>query len=569
MWLLVPAALLVAAIAMLWWILSADGEEDPAEPGQARATTTIPATPTTATLSTTDASGSDTTLGIGADNAPGSIAVAYWELRIGDCFLSPDYDEDWSVGVVPCGTPHGFEMYEIFYLDDTTEATVEAIDEAASAGCAAALPAAAATFGSWVPTVEELGDGFLDIGCYAILDSEQVGSIRAPIPPGPIADQVAEVMAAVEELRGLSFLSVPEISMISRSELVEGLEQLVAEDLASGDPLCELFRPADPCGVDSAQAIATQTLAYYDGETGIITVPLDGETLSPWELASLAHELAHSLTDGHFRWTQEGNLLWWEGSTDAWYALDAVIEGDAQLLEARYIEQYFDEDDLTAYDAAYEGATRDAPAAPLFSEAEATFTYGEGLEYVSALDTAGGLDAVNQAYLRPAPATEWILSGPDGVTDRPVDVDGQLPFAPNRYYLSSFGDWGTLEWYRLLWEDPDVSQIVAGWGGGGYSLYENERGELLLSVTHVGDDEASVQRLFDALTEQLPTTMAVDSIEPAGSTFTATGDDFLWISVEGRELRLIVAETPRDGAMVMHKLVGWEDAVEEGTVPTN
>lgn len=554
LWLLVPIGLLVAALALLWWILTP--ADDPSEPERTPATTTIVATPTT-------------TVGDGASPGPDTIAVAYWEMRIGDCFLSPDYGEDWSVGVVPCGTPHGFEMYEVFFLDDTIEATVDAIDQAASAGCAAALPAAASIFGSWVPTVEELGDGFLDIGCYAILDSERIGSIRTPIPAGPIADQVYEVMAAVEDLRGLAFLSVPEIELIPGSELVEGWEQLVAEDLAAGDPLCELFRPADPCGEVGAQAIAAQILAYYDGETGIITVPLEGETLSPWERASLAHELSHSLTDGHFRWAATGNQLWWEGSTDAWYALNAVIEGDAQLLEGSYIAQYLDPDETIAYDQAYEELARDAPPTPLYWEAEATFTYVEGLEYVSALVEAGGFDALNQAYLRPAPATEWILSGPDGVTDRPVAVDGQLPFSPNRYYLTSYGDWGALEWYQLLWEDPNVTEIVAGWGGGGYSLYEDGRGELLLSVTHVGDDVLSVQRLYAALIERLPTTMAVDSTDPDGWTFTATGDDYLWIDLEGIELRLLVAQDPGDGKLVMHKLVRWEDAVEEGVVPTN
>ena len=224
---------------------------------------------------------------------------------------------------------------------------------------------------------------------------------------------------------------------------------------------------------------------------------------------------------------------------------------------------------MVAYDEAYEELVRGAPPTPLFWEAEATFTYALGRDYVSRLVESGGLDAVNQAYLKPAPATEWILSGPDGVTDRPVAVDGQLPIAPNRYYLTSHGDWGALEWYQLLWEDPNVTEIVAGWGGGGYSLYEDGRGELLLSVTHVGDDVPSVQRLFAGLTEQLPGTMAVDSVDPAGSTFTAIGDDYLWIDVEGTELRLIVAQDPEDGELVMNKLVRWDDAVAEGVVPTN
>ena len=294
LWLVIPAGLVIIALGVLWWLLVAIGD-DPSAPEPTQAATTIADAPTT-------------TLGV-AVGAADSIAVAYWELRIGDCFLSPDYGEDWSVNVVPCGTPHGFEMYQVFFLDDSIEATASAIDEGASAGCEAALPAGATTFGTWVPTVQELGDGFFDVGCYAILDSAQTGTIREPLSPGAVADQVYEVMAAVEDLRGLSFLSVPEIELIPISELVEGWEQLVADDLAAGDPMCELFRPADNCGAVSSNAVAAQTVAYYDGESGIITVPLEGERLSPWEQGSLAHELAHSLTDGHFRWAATGNQL--------------------------------------------------------------------------------------------------------------------------------------------------------------------------------------------------------------------------------------------------------------------
>jgi hypothetical protein len=498
--------------------------------------------------------------------ASASVSVQYWELRIGDCFQSDVYDEGWQVEVVSCETPHRFEMYEVLFLDPSVEPAADAIEQAAVTLCEEAMPAGLTpgSIRAWPIPTEDFDAGFYDVGCYVAHDSEQVGTVRAPIPPGPVGDQVSEVMAVVEELREIPFLSTPEIEVISSNELRERWAGFVTTQRVEGDPFCELFRPADGCGAAAADALAARVTVYYDGETGRITLPVDGETLTPFDRVMLAHELTHSLTDGHFRWNASGNTLSAEGSTDAWNALNAVVEGDATVVQERYAASYLDAQEQADYENAY---NEEIPAAPAFDEAATWFTYGDGAWYVTDLTDQGGLAAVNRSYTKGVPSTEWILDGPDATGDRPVDVDAQLGFPPVGSSLVYYGEWGTLDWFKLLWEDPARYDDVAGWGGASYAVYEDDLGQSLIHIRHVGDDEESVERLFSALAETLPGPMAVGTPTVDGTTLTAFGDDYLWIGRTGTELRLIAAQDPTDGSRAVQKLLATEAGITEGRIP--
>lgn len=227
--------------------------------------------------------------------------------------------------------------------------------------------------------------------------------------------------------------------LITSDELLE--RELDAAVFVDDDPLCELFRPLEDCGQEAAEAVAPLVGAYYDPNKGRITLPVDGDRLTPYDQAILAHELTHSLTDGHFRSSTQRAELWENGDTDAAAALKALVEGDANYVMALYIDQYPESNALddTAVDSNEEA---EADPLPALEWARLWFTYGQGWSYVRTLVEGGGLAAVNDAYADPVRSTEQVLSGPRLAAGPPVVVDAELPDPPVGYELYETGEWG-------------------------------------------------------------------------------------------------------------------------------
>jgi hypothetical protein len=278
----------------------------------------------------------------------------------------------------------------------------------------------------------------------------------------------------------------PPLVLITSDELLE--RELDAAVFVDDDPLCELFRPLEDCGQEAAEAVAPLVGAYYDPNKGRITLPVDGDRLTPYDQAILAHELTHSLTDGHFRSSTQRAELWENGDTDAAAALKALVEGDANYVMALYIDQYPESNALddTTVDSNEEAAADPLPA---LEWARLWFTYGQGWSYVRTLVEGGGLAAVNDAYADPVRSTEQVLSGPRLAAGPPVVVDAELPDPPVGYELYETGEWGARDWYLLLWDDPDAIESIAGWGGASYAVYRIDFGEWLLHIRHVSPRE--------------------------------------------------------------------------------
>jgi hypothetical protein len=486
----------------------------------------------------------------------GGPAVAAWDLRTGDCFLSDESSAADAIPVVSCAAPHRFEMFAVVDLNPLVPAS--AIEGAAIRECAAALPDGVdpGAVRSWNPSPAGVAEGDREVGCYVAFDAERVGSIRSPIPPGVIGDQIAEVIAAVEEIRGLRFPSIPEFDLITSGELLERTRNQAS--FAEADPICELFRPMEPCGRDAALATAQMVAAYYEFATRRIVIPVAGDRLSDRDRAILAHELTHALTDGHFRIGAGLHELRDAGATDAFEAYTALVEGDANAVLERYIEQYLAPEPAGDSGGDQGGRPTGRPRVPSLLLADAWFTYVLGQRYVDALVDAGGFAAVDDAYRDPPPSTEAIVAAIEATRDLPVAVDAALAEPPEGFELVDTGEWGAKGWYELLWDGPDAALDVVGWGGASFSLYRDSRDEWLLYIRHRGDDAASVLRLFEALAARLPGPMLVGWPTVTDHTLTAVGNDYLWMQARGSELALVVAGHVAPGSVAVEALTGVE-----------
>lgn len=275
------------------------------------------------------------------------------------------------------------------------------------------------------------------------------------------------------------------------------------------------------------------TLAFYSPEEEVVYVK--GEELTPAVRVTVAHELTHVLQDQHFaidRFDRE------EGSDDEGsededasseddelaVGLRAVVEGDAQRIEAAYAEEELDRDEQEEYateseeDAdGGEEAVADVPPV-LVAVFSAAYALGEG--YVVSL---GLENAAIDAALEEPPTEQELLDPAVRDTPRAEEVEVEAPEVPEGAEEVDSDTFGPLTWYLLLASrgDPiDALAVVDGWGGDAFASYR-EGDQTCIDVTVAGDDAeatAAFQGALDAWAAQHPGGSA--TVEASGDAVT-------------------------------------------------
>lgn len=302
--------------------------------------------------------------------------------------------------------------------------------------------------------------------------------------------EVERVKQQVAETRGLDFKRDQPVEVASEDEIVEEIEELVKEAVREQPEKVEavergaaafegllalsgLIQKADKFKpVGGANDIGLG--GVYIGEMKKLYVVEEAADESR-DLAEvvLAHELAHALEDQHFAGF-EPEL---EPVSDRGLALQALHEGSAQLLEARYSAKYVKER-LTARQLVDRELQRVRKARiPPGLRALASFPYLDGAVFARGL--ARGKRPwrlVNRAHRRPPTTTEQIFH-PDkwvaGEVGRPpaLPVEDAIPAG---FRKLGGGDLGELHTRTILASGvplPEARRAAAGWGGGRYELY--------------------------------------------------------------------------------------------------
>ena len=326
-----------------------------------------------------------------------------------------------------------------------------------------------------------------------------------PDHPDDWDPRVADLVAFVEDERGLEFdhavhvdfLTPEEYSETTRAEAADLTDEdraaiedseavLRALGLVSGD--IDLFESSNELS-DSG------TLAYYDDATERITVR--GTDMTVDLEVTLVHELTHALQDQHF---DLGRLHEMETTGES-SAFRAVVEGDASLVEQRYVENL----DAAAgedYLAAVEEQMESAPYADIPAILSASFgaPYALGTPLVGIVEADGGWDAVD-ALLDEPPVAEVELLDPivhlDGFTVQEVE----LPEAGDGVEVVEESDFGAVTLFLMLATrmDPLVALDAAdGWAGDAYRT-ERDGAVLCTTISTVAADEDATDLLEDAL----------------------------------------------------------------------
>ena len=333
--------------------------------------------------------------------------------------------------------------------------------------------------------------------------------------------RVKPYVKLVEKSRGFDFMHPVEVRFLPAGEFRKSVRSDAAD--LSGDDREDLekfegfFRALGLVSGDvdlfeaSNDASSGATLAYYSFEDRRITVR--GKTITAATKSTVVHELTHALQDQHFGIGDQFEAL--EGAdeddTEAGAAsslLRAVVEGDAERIEARYAESLGTKDRAAlvraerklSKDAGARTTRQDVPEV-ILTLMRAPYALGSSLVEMVAVD--GGNDAVHSLLRRGAMPHDDVLLDPflfltgEGSTRPPVKV----PATTTGEEEFDSGQFGALGWYFLLAERMplrDALAAVRGWDGDAYVAFERDEITCVRMAVR-NDSVAGAERMREAL----------------------------------------------------------------------
>lgn len=337
-----------------------------------------------------------------------------------------------------------------------------------------------------------------------------------------------------------------------RKDLAESTSLLRALGLLAGD--VDLFDAVN-------DATGAGTLAYYSFEDEVITVR--GTRLTVANRATVVHELTHALQDQKFDIGERLEKLRKEasdgGATTQADAFDAIVEGDAERVAARYRDS-LDEDDRSALDAAEAADASDAltglAKVPKVVQTllGAPYALGEALTQTVASEGTEKLDAL---FTDPPP-DDSVLLDPLRALDplRTTRVD--VPTLRSGETSFDTGQIGSLLTYLTLAERIPLDDALAAadaWTGDAYVGFERED-VLCARVDYAVSTAADRRRLESAFTDW------IGAVDGTRATVSSSGRTVTFESCDpGREATLA-----NDASEQALQLVATRAYIGAGTV---
>ncbi|MDX1447540.1 MAG: hypothetical protein R3246_00620 [Acidimicrobiia bacterium] len=369
--------------------------------------------------------------------------------------------------------------------------------------------------------------------------------------------EILDLIAVTEEIRGLRFLQPPIIVVVTPEELAERVRASISEeigDVPADEALLKVLGLLDP-EVDLLQLYldlyGEQVAGYYDGDVGELVVPA-GDSFSELQKATLVHELVHALTDQRFGFNDTYESLIDEQRFDEAVAFLAVIEGDATLTEVQYIQRLSLESQQALLAELFGTDSPVFDSVPEFLQNSLVFPYEQGLVFVQRAFEIGGFDEVNRLYVEPPVSSEQIIEPRDYQRDMPVEVS-VVPPALSGYEVVFESVWGELG-FALMFDQVlgGADAAVSGWGGDAYVQWFDGTDAALL-LTYRGDEPSDLDEMYEALVAYA-STMAVDGSEDFAGGILFEGDDFAFVRVTGDSVTFVAAGTPVTGRQIVASL---------------
>jgi hypothetical protein len=286
----------------------------------------------------------------------------------------------------------------------------------------------------------------------------------------PTYVDVPELVAFVEQQRGLTFEEVPRVALFeedqfqarARADYADALEQYRYQLVTLG-----VIGPDEDPGPFFDQLIGSLG-GYYDFETGEVWIR--GTGLDGGNRAVIVHELTHALDD---QWFDLARADLAERMDEAQWTYQTLSEGSATVVGNTYTRQVL---------GLEPGAVGSDPLVNLLFG-----SYDLGEDFAEALLAAGGTAELDRAF-REVPATSKEIMEPsrwfEGFVAAPVappPTDGEL------IDEGLFGQFSFSVMFGLVLDESSAFDLATRWAGD-------------WSVTWIEDDETACTRV-DAVTQ--------------------------------------------------------------------
>ena len=384
-------------------------------------------------------------------------------------------------------------------------------------------------------------------------------------PPFEMQEQIKELMNFVEKRVGLEFISDPEYHFYSLSDYQEynALSYLddFEEDYEEGEweraVLSQNMWGLNNLSPDELLNLQVEfqrcfSAGSYNLLDKILRVPIkkNQKKLNLYEQSVVVHELVHSLQGQHF-------------ATDNWYEeMDELDDftyypGFVSLMEAQadYVQGKwtgaFDAYDLQLYNSQIPNITcRVSLPSYFYIPAELYYNFGPLL--AKQIIKNGQMESLNTALFRyvndglnTLPTSEQIYEPEKFFTDERYEEVSINPIEVGGYTLVDEGIFGSLDLVYLMQDkigQKNAVNAAVGLGGGAWKDYEDDSGNLLMTIKITGDDKNELQEINDAFllwAESQPRFSNPDSF--AGGTLYIGETNFL-ISIDKNSLRLVLSQ---------------------------
>jgi hypothetical protein len=352
-----------------------------------------------------------------------------------------------------------------------------------------------------------------------------------------LTSQIVELISETERVRGLPFLTQPNVAIITADELAARVRADLEEEIDPAElavdarvlKLLGLLEPADDLEQLLIDLYSEQVAGFYDGDTGEMVIAGDAADLSPLTKSVVVHELVHALTDQHFLFNGDFEAMFDEQRYDEGAAFQALIEGDATYFQLVYIQELPLAEQLALATEAL-GQMDEASvlqSAPAWIQDDLAFPYDSGQLFVESLVSAGGIAAVDAAY-SDRPASTEVVMHPDRfasgerilqVEPVAVELDGY-----EVHETSTYGEWGLRLLLSQSGEPGVAAQAANGWGGDSYQvLYDTN--DVVFALAYKGDTEDDAFELTAALLTHVSEAMGLGEGIAEGGGVAFTGED--------------------------------------------
>jgi hypothetical protein len=358
------------------------------------------------------------------------------------------------------------------------------------------------------PSPVPTGDNSAAAAMETLCEHTSSGGSSSVAPEGPTPPAIAQVEKQVAQLRGLSFAQPVAVDAVTHAQLVKGLQ----ESFDTSFPQALYVRRSlawqtigvIPKGTDIRRALeefnSGQVIGYYDTQSKQL-VFMGSNAPTPMEKVTLAHELTHALDDQNFGLSRIDHLAN-TCQDEAYDAAVGAVEGNATYFMTQYALK-----DLTLQEqlqlGTEAGSAPSTAGIPPFIVQMQEWPYMAGMDFVTALEARGGVEAVDQALTDLPTSTEQIIHPETYPNDAPQPVDvpdlgPQLGSGWSDLDVQQVGEEFLSIMLGLRLDQTTADEAAAGWGGGIYRAWRNGEAVALVMST-VWDTTADGTQFADAI----------------------------------------------------------------------